>query len=346
MDPVTIALLASSAVSGITLLVSLYRSRRRARQQIPPPIEEQTSSPEIQPPPSKIETHTAAKIVEAIVGRVEFCSKRVFVGNRPIDRSLGLQEIEVPFPATGVRIRPMRDMSELPALLPNELLAGEAIFLARLASDEAMVTVPTDEVEVFEETHEAVWRVQKRILYVLLDVSGSMFPDGSFEKDWRRFIWQPLILRLLEHAARNEAIFLYREFHDSVRVLHRAIGSDQVTTMREHLESVAEGNGTNIPAGIHAAIKDFEGEEYDEGEIVIVTDGENNQELDPVGLRQTLDVAKLKLHSILLGEKNEPLRAASDLSQIVKCTSIGQYTLHDAMRRSSPASQTSPSISP
>jgi hypothetical protein len=76
--------------------------------------------------------------------------------------------------------------------------------------------------------------------------------------------------------------------------------------------------GTNIPRAISAAISDLACESYDQADIVIVTDGEDQAGLEPAKIRKQLKDAKIRLHAILLGADNKALRDCADVYQIIQ----------------------------
>lgn len=339
MDPISLTLIGLSLVAGA---VGALFMRKRTAQQLseqpepipqPPPASHPHEWVTREEKPERDRGRTAEHIIAAIVSRVSFCAKRVLAGYDTVQRSLGRQEQEVSYPGDGVRVRPMRDLGELGVLLPYEQLADEDTFLARVATQEALVVAQTAEVEIFEDVDEPRWEERKRILYVLLDVSWSMFPRSGGEARWRPQIWRPLVIALLNHAMKHEAIFLTREFGGSVRELRRAAVPEEAGVLRRHFEQVDGDDRTDIPQAISTAIRDFKDEEYDEGEIVIVTDGEDNRGINIDQLCAQLEEAKLKLHAVLLGANNEALRACADRYQVVEQIEEGKFRLHEMVSR-------------
>jgi uncharacterized protein with von Willebrand factor type A (vWA) domain len=75
---------------------------------------------------------------------------------------------------------------------------------------------------------------------------------------------------------------------------------------------------TDIERAIMTAIAAHQGMEYTEGEIIIVTDGEDNGGINPTRVRKALVANRLKLHAIMLGVNNEKLRQCADVYQVVE----------------------------
>lgn len=349
MDPVSLYIIGGTAVAGLASLIALLLRRRGSPPALPPPsVTEEIPPPEeslpdespqeqdaqMAPPqpvvvePPKPPGMSVREIIEKILSHVSFSAKRVQVGFETRQgKSLGVEEVETAYPSDGIHIRRMTDLSELPNLHIEDMLLDDDSFYDRLATGDLRVSVPIERREVFEEVHEPVWEEKRRILYVLFDVSPSMFPsDGP---SWRERVWRPLNVALLDHAIGNEAFFLGREFSGGVGELLRAIGPDQAAQLRSRVERPWKGSGTDIGYALRMAIADFQSEEYDQGEIVIVTDGEDNGGLAPTSAREKLDNAGLKLHAILLGVENDGLRACADHFQIIEYLGQDRYQLHE-----------------
>lgn len=351
-----------SAGGGLVGLSTLglylrYRKRRKKQEQnepppppLPPsiPAPEKESQPKLPPSPPqppkpdpekerlKNEEKDVNGIIERIVQGVSFSAKRVHVGRRIVgQRALGVEREEVLYPADDVNIRPITGSAEMGNLLVSEL-QNEDMLLARLAANEALVAAPVEDRIITEDIYEEVWEDRRRILYLLLDVSASMFPEsGTSAGYWRPFIWKPLAVRLLRHAINNEAIFLSRKFCGVVHSLCRAVNEEEARNLEKAFLAANPENDTDIPEAIGHAISDFEREreKYEQGEIVIVTDGENNYNFDPPALREKFRSAKLKLHAILLGAQNEALRACADSYQIVEKAGEGKFLLHELVKK-------------
>ena len=253
--------------------------------------------------------------VRVLTENIQFTHRRVYVGHRKTgEKHLGYRIEEHPYPADNVALRPLRDMSELPQMLPSELALDDDMFDARLATGATMVTIHERHVPVMEDIHEAQYIEKIRIVYVLLDVSPSMFPRHA---PWRVPLWKSICLTLLDKAMAVEAPFYLREFHQDVkRTLKTAVNNEQADKLRHRIHNAKEGSGTDIQRALMKAIEDFSGQEYDEADIMIVTDGEDT-EIDIDAVRAGLEGAGIRLHAIMLGVSNEHLRACCDVYQIV-----------------------------
>lgn len=348
MNEFLIALLGIGGVGGSATLLWYYlRGKKNKKKE--PPLPPETALPEIQPPPKQPdpprpespEKQQAAgktsdpetqirEIIQQIISHIHFSAKRVLVGRRVVgQRSLGFEHKEVAHPADDVLIRPIFNPSEIADILAPELAADDDILYGRIASGEALVAKPLEEREIFEDIYEDVYEDRRRILYVLLDISLSMFPECSeINGKWRPKIWRPLTLTLLEYAFGEEVIFLLREFSGKVGRLYQITNREQMRELQTRLSSVGGEPCTNIPLAISAAISDFKKQDYNEAEIVIITDGENNHDIDIPDLRGKLEGAGIRLHAVLLGVKNDALRAVADVYQIIEKNDKEGFVLH------------------
>lgn len=278
----------------------------------------------------KIRLGRVQRIIREVEDNVDFTTKRVLVGTEVVgQKSLGFERQEVPWPADDINVRPMQDMSELDQVLPAELLADDDLALARIATGEVLIAAPVEEKELTEDEHRKIWKDVKHVLYVLLDISPSMYERredeyGIVPQD----IWRPLVVALLERTVESGAIFMSRDFHGGISELRRAVNSEQARVLKGHFLAVSEENYTNIPRAIYKAIGDFTDEDHNQAEIVIITDGENNQGIDPDKMRRKLQEAGIKLHAILIGVNNDRLRQCADICQTISIDGGGNYDVN------------------
>lgn len=258
-----------------------------------------------------------AAILERVTASIAFTSRRVPVGMAKVgNRAVGIVCRESAVPANETRIRRIRDLSEIPLLLPVEHLEDDdGRWLERLVTGDALVRVHVRHEQILEPVFEMQFEDRVRAFYLLLDVSPSMYDD---EGAWRYPIWQSIVQCLVDRAREVQAPIFLRVFADNVRDLRRVLTPEETVACKRYLRNVAKGSGTDIALAIRTAIKDFQRETYDTADICIVTDGEDNRGLDVEAIRLALGTARIRLHSTLLGANNDALRACSDSHVLVE----------------------------
>ncbi len=322
MDPITFWLLMSGlGGAGAAGAALLYRLMKGPRLPELPPM------PEPKPPEIPVRQDgiidaeeleeeeddsllSDKDVVKQIVGGIGFSAQYVQVGERVVgQRFLGYREEESIYPDDDMTVRPIRDVAEMASLLGSENAQDDDILYARIARGEALVTAYTTQEEVFEDVHEPVMEARRRTLYILLDLSPSMFPKHS---RWRWKIWGPLVLMLLQKAFQNQVVFLMRYFGGTVSKLMRAVSQEEVAKLERSIRSAQWISSTDITAAVYTALRDFDDEEYDNAQVVLITDGEHNQgTFNPSKVRKAFDDRNVTLHAILLGVKNDGLRQAA-----------------------------------
>ncbi len=290
--------------------------QRRAREEERRRLEEEERQRALQEERSAEEARKEAErrmaaILERVTASIAFTSRRVPVGMAKVgDRAVGMVCRESPVPANETRIRRIRDLTEIPLLLPVEYLEEDnGRWLERLVTGDALVRVHVRHEQILEPIFEMQFEERVRAFYLLLDVSPSMYDNTGA---WRFPVWQSIVQSLVDRARAVQAPIFLRVFASNVRDLRRVLTPEEAIACKRYLRKVEKGNGTNIALAIRTAIRDFEKETYDTADICIVTDGEDNQGLDVEAIRATLGTARIRLHSTLLGANNEALRACSD----------------------------------
>lgn len=262
---------------------------------------------------AQAEARLAAVIAE-VVSHVAFTAKRIQVGTvKTGQRAIGVVEDEVPYTSDDADIRPMRDLTELPQLTHAEFGQPPELMLVRIATGEAQVQTNIECTPVYEDVFEPAWEERRRVLYVLRDRSGSMF-----ETVWRIPVWQGIVTALVRRSRQAEAVYLMRDFDDKVFDCIRVTTDEEGEALIRFVCSSTASGGTKIPPAIEAAIKDLSTESYDQADIVIVSDGEDQGGLNPAQISARLRESKIRLHAILLGANNDALRACADVYQIIQ----------------------------
>lgn len=370
IPPEIIASASLAAAAGVMSLVTWLLSRRQPPPALPPPIlskEELAAREEVRlreeqererRARERAERHQAEQhareverrtreeegarrraelerrlmtVVNEVVGHVPITARRVQVGVRKTgERAVGVRTEESPFYADDIDLRPIRDMSELPNLLPEELAQPPELFLARIATGDALVTAHLEHVPVYEDVHEPVWEERRRLIYVLRDRSGSMSGQGDGgQGKWRIPVWRATLAALVRRARREESLFIMRDFTDGIFDAVRVTTDEEGEKLVRFLYAYLTEGGTNIALAIQTAIADLSKESYDVADIVIVTDGEDQAGLDPAKVRESLKAANTRLYAILLGANNDALRECADVYQILR----DDLTLEPPVRR-------------
>jgi hypothetical protein len=333
-------LIAVAAAGGIGATGWIWRASSPSAPlpEPPPPPPELPPAPKVTLDPEEvarqlalIRTGHADALYAELARNVRFTSRRELVGRQVTgERFLGVVESESPHPADTIDVRPIRDMAELPRMLPAELAGDEDLLTARLASGEALVQIDVETARISEPVYSPVYEDVIHHVYVLLDISPSMYPqqdvagwtkahgtpgDGT---GWRLRVSRGVILELLFRARDAGAPFTLRPFDGGVRPARSARTEREALVLVVDLLSMPQGNATNIPAAIRAAVEDFAADGTEQVDVMIVTDGENTDDIDPAAIRGTLDARGMRLHAVMLGAKNEALRDCCDSYQLVE----------------------------
>jgi uncharacterized protein with von Willebrand factor type A (vWA) domain len=258
-------------------------------------------------------------LVKAVVSAVPLTVQKVQTGLvKTGDRVTGSGLYEVPYPADAIDVRPMRGMDEMQNLLSSESTSTPAMRLSRMIAGEALVVSDLEWQVETEPIFSPVYREVRRIMYLLLDLSPSVFGNngwGLVPDYWMIPVWKGISIALLDRSMNEETIFMMRGFGRTVTDKYVADSAPSAERVRSFLHSASSISDTRIGTALEAAIGDFETEQYDEGYIVILTDGQDNGGFEPQNIREKLKAARLKLHAILLGTENDRLRQTADAYQ-------------------------------
>ncbi len=327
MTPLTIALLATGGIGLLTLLWYLLRRRKQGKQpsqlpspqadagngapQLPSPPQPQDSGP---PQPVRPPRLTTAETVQEVVSHVAFSRQRVLVGHKTVGhRQIGQIAEESPYPADDILVRPISDMGELPSMLPSERTSDPATRMIRSITGQSLVMANLERRPITEPITEPIYREGKRVLYLLLDVSGSMGEENS---EWKIPLWRGITLFLVRRCLNERATIMLRTFTDSVGDLESAETEQAMQRIEALVRQLHYRGGTDIGKAIGIAIEDLKREAFDQKELMIVTDGEDKN-FSEEAVRRELDAAGIKLHAVLLGAQNATLRECADVYQEV-----------------------------
>jgi uncharacterized protein with von Willebrand factor type A (vWA) domain len=141
------------------------------------------------------------------------------------------------------------------------------------------------------------------VLYLLLDVSGSM-KESIAGRPYSRHIWaRGVAVKQVVQALRGEATYFMRYFADSPGRLHRAVTEAEAQEVIDNLFEVDfSDQGTDIQRALETAAADIKEREADcaQAEIVLLSDGESDLDIDKL---QKEFGSRVRLHTVLVGNK-------------------------------------------
>jgi len=295
-------------------------------EEVPPPptsfIAEAEEAEQLAEAQAELEAREAEQdfrlrdVIEEVTGHVRFTRKKVLIGYEYLPSGeVSVHEREVPYPTGEFAVRPIRSPEEQMYLLEQEKCFTPAIRRARVFSGEALVRVPVERHVKMEDIHKPKYREELQVLYPLLDCSGSMH---GRENAWRPPVWMGVIFRLLDKAVRAEVPFYLRCFGTEVTPLTKINSTRDALHWRQARlqQGFPDMGGTNTTRALTTVLSDFQKVEYDKGDVILVSDGED-EGLNWQDLRYMFDRANIKLHVIMLGQNNDSLRRLAHSYQVV-----------------------------
>ncbi|MCX6758604.1 MAG: VWA domain-containing protein, partial [Candidatus Nealsonbacteria bacterium] len=193
-----------------------------------------------------------------------------------------------------MEIVPLDDPSQLPGVLPTDLILEDEEFYSKLVNGELLRPE-------YRETSTEFKR-----LYILWDISASMWqsmsmPDGEAGN---RDIWaRAVIAGLLVDAVKGRAEYFLRPFTGSPQELRSVFTSAEAEKLLSWiLDGSEKGSSTNIGIAVETAVDDIRKRQNAEtrmNHILLITDGEDNS-LTKEQLEKALG-KDIKLHVVLIG---------------------------------------------
>jgi len=200
-------------------------------------------------------------------------------------------KVKVDVEGRETRMRPIKDMSEISKTTADFWVLPKALRNSRLATGQAMV-------------RERVSREDRKILlYVLIDVSGSM-KDGL-----RRSKAVAVLYNRLQSVVRGDGEMFIRFFDDRLRDEHEVTNGVEAKKALDYITSRPFcGPGTNIEECVKKSVDRIhdlsKNPKYaGKADLVIVTDGQDSVSLNIEDLRG------IKLHAFICDGANEDLTA-------------------------------------
>jgi uncharacterized protein with von Willebrand factor type A (vWA) domain len=226
---------------------------------------------------------------------------------------------DVNYPEKDWRIASMKTLSDFTSILPYQFLYPNEIFDKMLMDKDLKV-----------KRYQSR-RKKKQILYLLVDVSGSM--SGA-----RQMVATSIAVAYIKKAISEKSIYFFRHFDDKPFELHRVTNEEEaVKEINYLLKNPKSGGGTCINNALTTAMKDInnpklfkqenEGLELHEGfglleedklyeraDILIITDGEDQVSVTA----RELEEKKIVLHTFLIEGENASLAQISKTCQRLK----------------------------
>jgi len=204
---------------------------------------------------------------------------------------------DVPMPDDEISYRPIKNMHEIDKVIPSHMGLDDELFNLKLAKGELLVR------------QNQTKRMKKQVLYLLVDVSGSM--EGR-----KNTYASGVALSLVRQAVDQGCKYFLRFFDYGAHQLHVATDREGANKLCQTLiYTPFSGGGTSIQNALFQAIEDIEYDpvKYDKAEIMLITDG-----LDSTSLTKEM-LKGIKLHTVILdNDRNENLRAISETFCMLK----------------------------
>ncbi|MBI3572039.1 VWA domain-containing protein [Candidatus Kaiserbacteria bacterium] len=243
----------------------------------------------------RYQARTAAAI-EKIADRIVFAAGvGVFK-----DMKVGEMLVPSPIPSDEIGIRPIREIAEIPQTLPDALAVDDDRFYAALAAHRLPVIEYQERVDVRED----ITGQPRKILVLIVDVSGSMGEDGRIE--WAIGLCHAAIKRAI--AANAEIALL--PFTGRPGTWRHAVGKDECLLLSNRLtQFLTPDGGTSIRLALDEGIRFLAEETFTDRQILLITDGDDN--VDAEGTRNALSSIGAVLHTVCIGPGNPDLQQAS-----------------------------------
>ena len=210
------------------------------------------------------------------------------------------ERIPVRYPTQDIEPTYMTDLTQLADVTPEQLVADDDIFYARMAQNQLQIM----------QAHETI--VNQPLMYLLVDVSGSMadpMVGGTKRCNWAAGITVSLLLK----AMRGEAMYLFRMFDEAPRPLHEVRTPEEARKLlRFILKSCLSEGGTSIFTAVSKAVKDIrkKGSDSTQRDVLLITDADDKSMNDTDSVQKLLG-DDIRLHSAVIGASSPALKKVS-----------------------------------
>jgi uncharacterized protein with von Willebrand factor type A (vWA) domain len=207
--------------------------------------------------------------------------------------------VAVNYPTSNVEVEPMSTYDQLPELLPEQLLMTNDQFYHALAEQHLLILQHYEQI------------VKQKLLYMLLDVSGSM--ERVMANGMPRHVWaRGVTLNLLRKALHGDAQYYMRMFDGGTYDLYQSLNADEAARLIDLVLNLSfRGEGTNIFGALQRGCADIrEQSSVKEAELLLITDGEDGVKYSVEKVKELLG-DDIRLHIAFIGTQSEVLRQAA-----------------------------------
>jgi len=201
-----------------------------------------------------------------------------------------------PTPDNDMTISQNKSINDIVRALPMEYLYDDDLFTKKVMEHSLNIIQPQSRT------------LKRQVLYMLLDVSGSMEGD-------RGIYASGVAVSLLRQALREKATYFLRYFDYQPSELRVIKTKEEAQKMIEELlKQPYSGGGTNFNGALNTAIYDIKNDpvQFEEAEIMMITDGDCATNVT----RDTLDF--IKLHTVVIapdGVSTNQIKYLKDISE-------------------------------
>lgn len=247
---------------------------------------------------------TDQELVQDIARKVSLPELQVFASAVQSDIAIDVRRREerefASYPTNDIEPMATANVEQFLSMLPYQFLDDPDTFYAKVAHGEIMVM----------QSFEA--HISEELLYVFLDVSGSM--KESLVSGMPRHVFaRGLMIRLLTRAISGRAKYFYRAFDGKPHQLLTATTPEEADVLCAKILSISlTDGGTNIPAALQQGVADIKsiGGLVQNAEILLISDGEDEKIGNCDAVRKLLG-HDIKLHVALVGKDSDILRAVA-----------------------------------
>jgi uncharacterized protein with von Willebrand factor type A (vWA) domain len=207
--------------------------------------------------------------------------------------------VAVNYPTSNIEVEPMSSYDQLSELLPEQLLMTNDQFYHALAEQHLLILQHYEQI------------VKQKLLYMLLDVSGSM--ERPMANGMPRHVWaRGVTLNLLRKALHGEAQYYMRMFDGGTYDLYQSLNADEAARLIDLVLNLSfRGEGTNIFGALQRACTDIrERSTVQEAELLLITDGEDGVKYSVEKVKELLG-DDIRLHIAFIGTQSEVLQQAA-----------------------------------
>lgn len=216
------------------------------------------------------------------------------------------ERIPVEYPTSDIEPTNINSLDQLSGVIPEQMALDDDEFYLRLANNDLLV------LESFET------QLEKKRLYILLDVSGSMAEQMRNGLP-KHIMARGIVFNLCLKAADGEAEIFLRPFDGAIHDLRKALNPEEAERMIDFILGTGfSGGGTYIFGGFSQAVSDIRqaDSEVSQSEILLITDGEDSS-MNNVQYIKEMMGKDIRLHSLLMGNDSPALREASTTYRIL-----------------------------